>query len=129
VLIDEDPHVRALASETLRASGHIVTEIEGVHAMIDWLDQHGRANAAQRIDVIIVDLPEGAGTIGFETLRARLPTVPMLCTGTFDDRVAARGGTAKLAFLAKPYRAQALAERLSALLRGSGTHGSGAQGS
>ena len=28
VLIDEDPHVRALASETLRASGHVVTEIE-----------------------------------------------------------------------------------------------------
>jgi PAS domain S-box-containing protein len=127
VLIDEDPNVRALASETLRASGHIVTEIEGVHAMIDWLDQRGRGDA-QRIDVIIVDLPEGAGTLGFETLRARLPTVPMLCTGTFDDRVAARGGTTKLAFLAKPYRAQALAERLSALLRGSGAHSSGAHG-
>jgi DNA-binding response OmpR family regulator len=47
----------------------------------------------------------------------------MLCTGTFDDRLAARGGTARLAFLAKPYRAQALAERVRALLRGSGGAG------
>ncbi|MFV8756391.1 PAS domain-containing protein [Nannocystaceae bacterium ST9] len=120
MLIDEDPNVRALASETLRAIGHRVRECESVHAALEQLDEVAARSDVAPLDVVIVDLPEGAGTLGFEALRARLPHSPMLCTGTFDDRVAARGGTGRLAFLAKPYRAQALAERVASLLRGSG---------
>jgi PAS domain S-box-containing protein len=144
LLIDEDPGIRALASETLRAAGHRVFESASVHEAIERIDRgvlrvdpagmsglsgsrgdqagaRGDQAGMPSLDVLIVDLPEGAGTSGFETLRARLPNSPMLCTGTFDDRLAARGGTARLGFLAKPYRAQALAERVRALLRGSGS--------
>jgi signal transduction histidine kinase/ActR/RegA family two-component response regulator len=111
-VLDDDPAVREALAERLEAWGARVRR----HARLAELDQ-ALAAGLPRPDWLLTDhrLPDGDGLQAIERLRARLGPVPvLLITGDTAPALVARFAALGLDVLHKPFRSEALLQRLQA---------------
>jgi PAS domain S-box-containing protein len=102
LVVEDEATVRELAAKILRQSGYEVMEAGSVAEAVSLFEQR-----EGRVDLVFSDviLPDRTGIELAETLRERMPELPiLLSSGHADDRsrfgdIEARG----LAFLQKPY--------------------------
>jgi CheY-like chemotaxis protein len=114
VLVEDQQAVRAFVRDLLESLGY------KVHAYADG----GTAEAAaeslgQPPDLLVADvvLPGPSGPEVADALRRRWPSLKVLFVSGFaDDGVKRRESLPGVHFLAKPFRAQALAERVREIL-------------
>ena len=112
LLVDDDPTVRGVVCDYLRAAGHLVIEVE---------DGHAALARAGECDLIILDLmlPGIDGHEVFRRLRAggvEVPVIMLTAKGSEADRVLGL----KLGaddYLAKPFSPRELVLRVASLLR------------
>jgi PAS domain S-box-containing protein len=115
LLAEDDADVRALAQETLEATGYTVLEAPRPEEALRVAREH-----AGRIDVLVADvvMPEMTGRALADQLRARRPDLKVLfISGYASDAIVQLGvlepGTA---FLNKPFTPGALARRIREVL-------------
>lgn len=107
LLVDDDPVVRIIATEYLKAQGHVVRVVESGQEAFGALNEGGA-------DVVVLDMimPDMSGTEVLERLKAREDTkhipVVILSADIATARSASAGGAAPDSFLQKPFQAQEL---------------------
>jgi signal transduction histidine kinase/ActR/RegA family two-component response regulator len=116
LLVDDEPHVRAVLSEALRELGHVVEEASVGDMALDCL-------ATFHVDVLVTDLAM-PGMSGIELIRRarrlkpRLPA--LLVTGYAGDvsleQIAAEAELGPLMLLRKPIDPDELGDRIAALI-------------
>jgi PAS domain S-box-containing protein len=113
LVVDDEQMVRRMIRGVLESFGCRVIEGADRDQGQSLISAH-----AEAIDLAILDvnLPQGTGTELFSQLRARRPRVPVLFSSGFEQPEVSRGGDPTVLFLAKPYRSQALVERVTSLL-------------
>lgn len=115
LLVEDDSGVRELCRSVLRREGYEVLEAADAQEALTLHEHH-----SARIDLLISDIvmPKMSGLILAETLRARVPDLPVLfISGYAPDHVAGRPVDARLV-LQKPFRPTELLRRVSAILYG-----------
>ncbi len=115
LLVEDEEAVRNLLSKVLGRAGYTV------HPCATLAEaQACLADGALRIDLLVTDvvLTEGSGRDVADAVRAAQPDVQVLyISGYTDDAVVRRGIlTEDMAFLQKPFSANALLEKVAALL-------------
>ncbi len=114
LLVEDEDAVRRLARRVLMSRGYDVIEArDGVDALTAW-----QANR-DTIDAVVTDvmMPRMGGPTLVEQLRGQRPSLPVLfCSGysdvlEFDPELSGP----HTAFLAKPYSAQSLTEKLESI--------------
>jgi CheY-like chemotaxis protein/phosphoribosyl 1,2-cyclic phosphodiesterase len=115
LVVDDDPDIRALATQALSQDGHIVTEASnGPEALV--------AIAAQAPDLLVLDLmmPVVSGLEVLKLLRSRPATasLPIVLLTAMDDEANTRAGFELGAtdYLTKPFSIPQLAARVRACL-------------
>jgi PAS domain S-box-containing protein len=113
LVVDDEQMIRRMIRGVLESFGCQVIEGADRDQGSSLISAH-----AEAIDLAILDvnLPQGKGTELFSQLRARRPRVPVLFSSGFEQPEVSRGGDPTVLFLAKPYRSQALVERVTSLL-------------
>jgi two-component system, cell cycle sensor histidine kinase and response regulator CckA len=112
LIVDDDPDLRAMATEILTALGY-ATEVaaDGVEAVARY--------TAGKFDLVLLDMVM-PGLDGRETiirLRATEPTARiLLCSGSVEDEAAAKAFGAD-GFIRKPYQIATLSQRIAGLIR------------
>jgi CheY-like chemotaxis protein len=119
LLVEDDAQVRALAKRILEEHGYHVLEAADGLSALDLLERH-----SGRIHGLVTDVVM-PGINGPELVRRvaeRLPGLPVLYISgyTEPDLVKASGSDAPVSFLAKPFEASVLIERLKELIGGVG---------
>ncbi len=116
LVVDDEPFVRASASETIRSLGYDVLVAEDGKKGLDVFTAH-----SERIALVLLDMvmPEMNGKELFRAIRRTHPNTPIvLSTGCIDDRdareLAAEGAEE---WLPKPYDVAQLAATLSRVVR------------
>jgi len=117
LLVEDDPGVREFASTILSLYGYRVL------AAGDAADALRLAEASERpIDLLLTDvvMPGASGPELVAMLEARSPGVKVVFMSGYTDDAVIRHGllTADVAFIQKPYSAQALAEKVRTTLDG-----------
>ncbi len=115
LLAEDDEQVRAFAADSLRALGYNLLVAEnGAHALQQIAENQ------QPIDLLVTDviMPEIDGPKLAETLRQRLPKLPVLfMSGYTDNLLGKRGALSKhVHFLQKPFSTHRLAEKVRTIL-------------
>ncbi len=108
MVVDDDPAVRGVAAEMLRASGHEVVELPSGEAALDQLRR-------ARPDLMLADLamPGMSGVELAEAARRHWPGLPVLfMTGFAEDALLAPITGEPV--LRKPFGATELAARVAA---------------
>ncbi|MBV9372497.1 MAG: response regulator [Alphaproteobacteria bacterium] len=110
LVVDDNEDVGALAEALCAELGHSVVRARSAEEALDL-------SASGRFDAVFTDvvMPGMSGIELAERLRERAPGLPVVLTTGFSDRLA-EGGAGGLPVLYKPYRADALAEALEAVL-------------
>jgi two-component system, OmpR family, KDP operon response regulator KdpE len=110
LVVEDDPRVRALIAETLRHDGHIVAEADSLAGA-----QQVAGTAA--VDLVLTDLrlPDAPGTEAVAAVRAAHPAAAALLMSGFTDPIPEDGS---VGYLAKPFGAAELRDRVRALLAG-----------
>jgi PAS domain S-box-containing protein len=116
VLVEDQRSVRAFVRDLLEGLGYeVATHADGESAL-------GAAESAPAPpDLLIADivLPGASGLEVADRLRRRWPGLPVLLVSGFADDALPRGAVAEgVHFLPKPFRAEALAARVRAILDG-----------
>jgi CheY-like chemotaxis protein len=120
LLMDDEPLVRNVASEMIRALGH---EVESAEEGKTALDMFIRAReAGHPHDVVVLDLTVKGGMGGQETIRQMREIDPgviaVVSSGYADNAVTAKYREHGFsAFLNKPYKLDALQNCLGALIK------------
>jgi len=118
LFVDDEPTVREIVAEGLRAAGYDVTAAAGAVEALELFD------AGEPVDVLVSDLsmPGVDGLVLVDEVHRRQPGLPaILLTGFATDaaELAMQGAVSgAFSLLRKPIEAQALAERIAALLSG-----------
>jgi hypothetical protein len=113
--VEDEPAIRALSERVLRAAGHeVLTAATGDDAIALV-----RAREAP-IDLLLTDvvMPGGNGVDLARRMRELRPGLPVLYVSGFADDILADHGATEphAAFLAKPFSADALRERVASML-------------
>ncbi|NYH80118.1 DNA-binding response OmpR family regulator [Actinopolyspora biskrensis] len=122
LVVDDEAGVRSALRRGLAAEGMEVTACaEGAEAL--------RLGSTGAFDVILLDalLPGESGYRVLERLRERGTTTPVLMVASGEDDLDRADGSAPEAdgYVVRPFSVVALAGRVRALVRGSGTPGEG----
>jgi two-component system cell cycle sensor histidine kinase/response regulator CckA len=117
LLVEDEPGVREFAATILALYGYTVL---AAHDGADALRQ--AAASAQPIDLVLTDvvMPGMSGPELVGLLEGRSPGLKVVFMSGYTDDAVIRHGllTADVAFIQKPYSAQALAEKVRATLDG-----------
>ncbi len=121
LLVEDDPSVLGLARRSLESHGYHVLAAGSADAAVRLLAD-GNGASLGKLDLLVTDvvMPEESGRELAEDLRARRPDLKVLyMSGHTDDAVVAHGvHEAKVAFLQKPFSAEALARKVRQVLDG-----------
>jgi len=113
VLIEDDPHIRRLAAESLAASGHHIETAAGAMEGLQLV-------VAQKPDVVVLDLglPDLDGVELLRMLRA-ISAVPVIVATARegDSHVVAALDSGADDYLVKPFSVTQLEARIRAVLR------------
>jgi PAS domain S-box-containing protein len=113
LLVDGEPQVRNIARLALLAAGYEVLEAgDGIEAL-------ERLREGRQVDGVVLDMtmPRLSGGETLRAIRAEHGPLPvLLVSGYSDDQLVDGDGSARTAFLQKPFRATGLAEKVAALL-------------
>jgi len=116
LLVDDDTHLRASASRSLRRCGYSVLEASDGADALRVLQEYG-----EEIDLLITDvvMPLMSGRELTDIALQTLPELRVLYTsGYTDDEIMRRGiSQDEVEFLEKPFGSQALAAKVRDLLR------------
>jgi DNA-binding NtrC family response regulator len=116
LVVDDDVIVRMSVSENLRDAGFQVLEATSAH------DALGVMLADVPIDVLVTDLQMPGAMDGFGlalAARGSAPDIKVLVMSSFlPESTGAR--LSPFAFIAKPFQAQALIDRVRTMLEGDG---------
>jgi two-component system cell cycle sensor histidine kinase/response regulator CckA len=112
LVVDDDEAVRELACEFLERANFEVLTADGGAEAIRIFDAR-----CQEIDVVLLDLsmPDIDGRQTFAALRRRCPNTPVILVSGYSEEIAAERFVAEepgIEFLAKPYSAEDLVERI-----------------
>jgi CheY-like chemotaxis protein len=115
LVVEDDPHVRAVAVRTLREAGYEVIEASnGTEALALATDR------LDAIDLVVTDvvMPQMGGRELAERLHARRRSLKVLFTSGYTENGIVHGGVLEegLSFLQKPYDRVELARRVRELL-------------
>jgi len=115
LVVEDQPEVRALAEEILRAAGHAVTTAVDAADALARLEAPGAA-----FDLVFTDILMPGGMNGLvlaQEIAARWPSLPiLLTTGYADDMVEASPERDGLDVIGKPYRRSELIDRVGRAL-------------
>jgi CheY-like chemotaxis protein len=113
LLVDDDPRLLTVLSDTLQACGHSVTTAVKGEDALEMFD-------STKHDVVITDLgmPRMNGWEVAERVKARSPETPVFLLTGWGESVAAHEGSQFVdRVVAKPVSAEALMEQLAELRR------------
>jgi CheY-like chemotaxis protein len=113
LLVDDDPRLLTVLSDTLQACGHSVTTAVKGEDALEMFD-------SAKHDVVITDLgmPRMNGWEVAERVKARSPETPVFLLTGWGESVAAHEGSQFVdRVVAKPVSAEALMEQLAELRR------------
>jgi signal transduction histidine kinase len=116
LVVEDEPAVRHLACQVLRAQGYEVLSAtngqDGLHV--------ARQHKGEAISLVITDviMPQMGGKVMAEWLRATFPDLKILFTSGYTDDAIAHHGVldAGVDFLPKPYTPSSLAHKVRAVL-------------
>jgi two-component system, cell cycle sensor histidine kinase and response regulator CckA len=107
LLVEDEESVRRLASQALQRYGYRVIEAANGRAALEAWGLHGDAVHLLLTDIV---MPEGmTGLELVERLRQRKPGLRVLISSGYGPDAAQPGTPADVAYIPKPYRAEALA--------------------
>jgi PAS domain S-box-containing protein len=128
LLAEDEPAVRRITALALRRAGHRVLEAEDGAAALRLAEAGG-----DEIDVLVSDvvMPSMGGRALAAALRERHPELPVLFVSGYTEDEALRREVAAphTAFLAKPFSAELLCNRLDELVAGRKPREAAAEGS
>jgi two-component system, cell cycle sensor histidine kinase and response regulator CckA len=114
LLVEDEESVRRLASQALQRYGYRVIEAANGRAALEAWGLHGDAVHLLLTDIV---MPEGmTGLELVERLRQRKPGLRVLISSGYGPDAAPAGAPADVAYIPKPYRAEALAAAVRASL-------------
>jgi CheY-like chemotaxis protein len=115
LLVEDDPTVRVVTGRMLRELGYTVLEAGSASEA-----RNVAATADGRVDLLLTDvvMPGGSGRELAEVLTLRHPDLPVVFMSGYTADVVLRQGIVqdKVAFLSKPFTADALAAALRGAL-------------
>ncbi len=115
LLVEDDPQVRAFATDSLRALGYRLLVAENGEKALDLLAQQHTT-----IDLLLTDviMPQMDGPQLADTLQKQMPALPVLfMSGYTDDLVGRKGLLAQeINFLQKPFSTRTLAHKVRSVL-------------
>ena len=111
LVVEDDPHVRAVAVGSLKQAGYVVLEAATAGAAEKLAADYAGPLHALLCDVI---LPDGRGPIVAKRLLERFPDAVVLYTSGYAEDTIVHGGEVdpEVNFLAKPYTPDALTRAL-----------------
>ena len=111
LVVEDDPHVRAVAVGSLKRAGYVVLEAATAGAAEKLAADYAGPLHAAVCDVI---LPDGRGPIVAKRLLERFPDVVVLYTSGYAEDTIVHGGEVdpEVNFLSKPYTPDALTRAL-----------------
>jgi PAS domain S-box-containing protein len=112
LVVDDDEALRELACEFLERAGCEVLTADGGAEALRIFDAR-----SEEIDVVLLDLsmPDIDGRQTYAEIRRRCPNTPVILVSGYSEEMAAErfvAGAAGVEFLAKPYTADDLVERI-----------------
>lgn len=116
LLVEDDALVRNHVAAQLERLGYAVTALDCAPKALSLMRDDGD------FDLVLSDIRmpgELNGTDLARELRALYPDLPILLTSGFPDSDGIPRDLRRVGFLAKPYRRQALADKVCAMLCGS----------
>ncbi len=126
LVVDDDPHVRAVITRLLRSEGYDVTEAGNGKQGLECLEQAGGG-----IDLVITDLvmPVMGGREFVQELQRRYPAIDAIWISGHPREAEFTDSTLELhrPFLQKPIAADLLIETVEELLRARQTRASGSR--
>ncbi|MFO0695120.1 MAG: response regulator [Polyangiales bacterium] len=112
LVVDDDPRVRRAVAQMLASAGAEILEAKDADSALELATSH-------EVDVLCTDamMPGMPTRELIDRLRARDPAFPVLvCSAYVESELLRRGiETKSLAYLAKPFSAQQLTERIASL--------------
>ncbi len=115
LVVEDESGVRNVVCRLLREQGYTVLEASEGQKALEIAEEHG-----QEIGLLVTDvvMPRMGGKELADTLRERLPNLPVLfVSGYTDNGIVHRGVlSAGTAFLQKPFTVSALARKVRAVL-------------
>jgi CheY-like chemotaxis protein len=118
LVVEDSEDVLALAQEHLERLGYTVLTATSGEEALDLIEGLGE----RKIDLVFSDIVMPGGVNGLvlaETVRERLPGVPVLLTTGYNDDLVMDGPRASaMDLIGKPYRKTELADRVRAALNG-----------
>jgi two-component system, cell cycle sensor histidine kinase and response regulator CckA len=120
LLVEDNPAMRTTTVDLLTALGHQVREAQDGHQALQWL----LAEQAP-IDLLITDvvMPDMTGKELVDRLQAQRPEIPCLFISGYTDQISLRHdqnsnrvSRNRVDFLAKPFAAADLAQKIDELL-------------
>jgi CheY-like chemotaxis protein len=111
LVVEDDPHVRAVAVGSLKQAGYVVLEAATARAADTLAADYTGPLHALVCDVI---LPDGRGPVVARRLLERFPDAVVLYTSGYAEDTIVHGGEVdpEVNFLAKPYTPEALTRAL-----------------
>jgi CheY-like chemotaxis protein len=114
LVVEDDPLVRRLSSDSLRELGYTVLESESAAAALEIL------GAASKIDLLFTDvvMPEMNGKKLVEEALKKRPGLKVLFTTGYTRNAVVHGGVLDpdVNFISKPFTIQQLASKVRAVL-------------
>jgi signal transduction histidine kinase/ActR/RegA family two-component response regulator len=111
LVVEDDPHVRAVAVGSLKRAGYVVLEAATAGSAEQLAAEYAGPLHAVVCDVI---LPDGRGPVVARRLLERFPDAVVLYTSGYAEDTIVHGGEVdpEVNFLAKPYTPEALMRAL-----------------
>jgi len=110
LVVEDDPHVRALVCEMLTQYGYTVIETGDVHEALRLAAEH------DPIHLVLTDIvmPEMSGREVFESVSRRKPGIKVLYMSGYTEDVIAHHGILEhgIHFIQKPFSGQKLSEKV-----------------
>jgi two-component system cell cycle sensor histidine kinase/response regulator CckA len=117
LLVEDEEAVRLFSARALRDKGYTVTEADHGQAALDFLNAHPEV----KIDLLLADviMPHMDGPTLMKEARKKYPDLKgILISGYTEDRLpSGTEGSAKQAFLQKPFDIKKLAETVKTVLQ------------
>jgi two-component system, cell cycle sensor histidine kinase and response regulator CckA len=115
LLVEDEAALRLIVSELLQEQGYVVLEAKDGADALRISDKH-----AGRIDVLMTDvvMPNMSGRELVERISSQRPETKVIFVSGYTDDAVVRHGvlSADVAFLQKPFRLEAVAQKIRAVL-------------
>jgi CheY-like chemotaxis protein len=115
LLADDDPAVREIATLMLEQAGYTVWVAEDGRQAVEMFRAH---RGEVRLVVLDMTMPVMSGEEAFLEIRELAPDIPVILSSGYNeqDSTARFVGRGLAGFIQKPYRYQALVEKIAAVL-------------